>query len=259
MFADSKISNWFASPLGQWLLQNEQRQCETLLPAGYYPYSLQLGLPIIDLAENIETGYRVTLSNGYLKQVGAGRQNQAQPTAVARAAALPFGDRSHNLIFLPHTLDFCSDPHAVLREVSQVLAPEGYAVIIGFNRLSLWGGMRWLSGIGALPMSGCYRVRRVQDWLALLGFDLAGAGMLAYKPPIQSDKWRQKLAFMEQAGARWWPGFGAVYVVIGRKRERIAGGQVGRLRWPQLIPAVLRSVHQPAAKSKLAAREICPE
>ena len=143
MFADSKISNWFASPLGQWLLQNEQRQCETLLPAGYYPYSLQLGLPIIDLAENIETGYRVTLSNGYLKQVGAGRQNQAQPTAVARAAALPFGDRSHNLIFLPHTLDFCSDPHAVLREVSQVLAPEGYAVIIGFNRLSLWGGMRW--------------------------------------------------------------------------------------------------------------------
>jgi len=43
-----------------------------------------------------------------------------------------------------------------------------------------------------------------------------------YTLPIQSQRVIEKFEFLEKAGNRWWPRFGAVYVIVARKRE-IAG------------------------------------
>lgn len=57
------------------------------------------------------------------------------PTAdlVTDFAALPFLPPALILAVLPHTLEFCADPHATLREVERVLVPEGRVVISGFE------------------------------------------------------------------------------------------------------------------------------
>lgn len=39
-----------------------------------------------------------------------------------------------------------------------------------------------------------------------------------YAPPFAQAKWLARCAFMEKAGARWWPIAGGVYVVRAVKR-----------------------------------------
>lgn len=241
------MDDWFDTPLGRALLEQERRRCLALVPSGYYPSSLQVGRPAVDFLDGIESGRRFVVVDAVRAGGGAGPPVHR---IVATGSALPFADKTHNLIVLPHTLDFCEDAHAVLREVNQILVPQGCLVITGFNRLSLWGALRpVMRALERPPWTGRFRrVGRVQDWLSLLGFDLAGAAMLAYQPPLQSEKWRRKLSFIDTAGARWWPGLGAVYVIVGRKRETALTGRGAARRW-RLLPGVA----QPAAHGSAAA------
>jgi hypothetical protein len=59
---------------------------------------------------------------------------------------------------------------------------------------------------------------RLKDWLHLLGFELNGGRFGCYAPPFESPRWQSRFAFMEKAGARWWPIMGGAYVVRAVKR-----------------------------------------
>ena len=58
---------------------------------------------------------------------------------IARPSALPVGRDSVDAVLLPHTLEFASDPYAIVREVDRVLSGEGQLVVLGFQPLSLLG------------------------------------------------------------------------------------------------------------------------
>ena len=130
---------------------------------------------------------------------------------------------------LPHTLEFARDPHLALREVERVLMPEGRAVIVGFNPASLWGvrerperlrrrlGRR--CGETSADAGSSIGYRRLRDWLRLLSFEVEAGRFGCYMPPShRRNGW--PAAWMERAGDRWWPIFGAVYFVIAVKRVR---------------------------------------
>ncbi len=176
----------------------------------------------------------------------AGQQTESLRTLVASSEALPFGEKAHSLIVVPHVLDSCVKPHNVLREINQLLVPEGCILIMGFNQFSLWKmyplrlrGLR--RNTHSVPWQGhSYRPGRVQDWLSLLGMDIVGACMMAYQLPLQSPRWRQKFGFLESMGERWWPGLGAVYMIVGRKREFAAGTTVKSLAWRRFVPAIAK-------------------
>lgn len=248
-------STWFETSLGRWLLQEECRHCRKLIPAGYYPSALQIGMPERDFfrdLDDVEVGTRFvavpTVESLSLMDQGERDRDDAAAfrAMIAQPGALPFGEKSHSLIVMPHVLDVCDDPHRVLREVNQILIPEGCVVITGFNQLSLWGLHRFVSAtrigdVRPLPWKGPhYRAGRVQDWLSLLGIDVVGACMLAYQLPLQSARWRDKLDFIGRMGDRWWPGLGAVYLIVGRKREFATGASGKRLAWRRFIPAIAR-------------------
>jgi hypothetical protein len=59
---------------------------------------------------------------------------------------------------------------------------------------------------------------RLKDWLALLGFEVAGGRFAAYAPPLHQAKWLERFAFMEKAGDRWWAVSGGVYFLHAIKR-----------------------------------------
>jgi len=59
---------------------------------------------------------------------------------------------------------------------------------------------------------------RLRDWLRVLGFELNGGKFGCYAPPFGEKLWLERFAFMEQAGSRWWPIAGGVYVVRAVKR-----------------------------------------
>jgi SAM-dependent methyltransferase len=156
-------------------------------------------------------------------------QAHTQASLFTDPVALPFPDQSLDLVVLPHTLELSHDPHASLREVERVLVPEGRVIISGFNPMSLWGQRqqraRFVARLGVqthfLPddvdFIGYWRLR---DWLRLLSFEVDAGRFGCYRPSVQSPQWLKRFAWMEKAGARWWPIFGAAYFLVGIKRVR---------------------------------------
>jgi SAM-dependent methyltransferase len=157
---------------------------------------------------------------------------------------LPFASQSLDLVVLPHLLEFAAEPHQVLREVERVLIPEGQLIISGFNPASLWG-MRQaagrLTGGSFLPRDGEFiSLPRLKDWLKLLNMEVGRGQFGCYAPPCATQKWLHRFGFMEPAGARWWPYFGAVYVV--RAIKRVQGMRLIGPVWNKRPAASARAV-----------------
>lgn len=103
---------------------------------------------------------------------------------IARASQLPVARDSVDAVLLPHTLEFATDPYAILREVDRVLAGDGQLVVLGFAPVSLWGA-RALGSRGAFP-PGIRRVLspgRVREWLVLLGYEVTATRTYLYGRP----------------------------------------------------------------------------
>lgn len=212
---------WPASPLGKLTESQEFELVSSVLPRRYNPVSVQVGsLGGRDLMGETEAAVKVIVGDMPSTEAGVCHV-RADPVA------LPFGERSIDLALLAHALDFSANPHQVLREVDQTLAPDGHIVIVGFNPLSLFGLRKAFGRLvrrdRRTPWGGSWlRSSRVQDWLTLLGYEITAGKRCMYALPFQSQRLVEKFDFLERAGNRWWPRFGAIYVVVARKRE-IAG------------------------------------
>jgi SAM-dependent methyltransferase len=204
------LLDWFATPLGQYLLEKERAYLDDVTPDIFGYHALQLGMPEVDLLRESRIAHRVRIGKS------------DHPDVFAKSHELPLATQSIDLVLLPHVLEFAAEPHEILREVDRVMMPEGRLVIVGFNPWSLWG-LRSSVGFSrnAYPWNGRFlSLLRVKDWLALLGFDVSAGRLAGYAPPFDSEKLRRRFGFMEPAGDRWWAVGGAVYMLQGIKRVR---------------------------------------
>ena len=206
---NSTLSSWFVTPAGNYVLQWELDQFDNAVEDIFGFRAVQIGLPGIDFLRRNRISYRFPLSL------------QPDAAVIADPLQLPIASQSIDLLVLPHVLEFSTDPHLVLREAERVLMPEGQIVISGFNTLSFWGLKQSLSRRGSESPWNARMIGllRLKDWLKLLGFELNGGKFGCYAPPFASEKWLARFAFMEKAGARWWPIAGGVYVVRAIKRS----------------------------------------
>lgn len=216
------LAAWLATPPGQYLLDWEHAQLDRVVVDRFGFHALQLGLPELDALRANRMPHRwMATADGHA------------PRAVALQCdsdALPFPERSLDLVVLPHTLELARDPHQTLAEVERVLVPEGRVVILGFNPTSLWGlrqrGGRLRQRLGGrspmfLPRPGDFiGYWRLRDWLRLLSFEVEGGRFGGYRPPLASERWLARFAWMDATGDRWWPVFGAVYMVVAIKHVR---------------------------------------
>ena len=170
--------------------------------------AMQVGLPELDFLRQNRIAYRFSLA----LEDGA--------AVAADPLQLPVASHSLDLVALPHALESHLDPHALLREAERVLRPEGQVVISGFNTASLWGLRRWFArrDSGSPWDARFIGLLRLKDWLQLLSFELNGGRFGCYAPPLGNPEWLGRFAFMDRAGARWWPILGGVYVVRAVKR-----------------------------------------
>jgi SAM-dependent methyltransferase len=220
--ADDALAAWLSTPPGQYLLAWEQAQLDRVVSDVFGFHALQLGLRELDALRANRMPHRWMALD-----------RAADPRAVALFAhgdALPFPERSLDLVVLPHTLELARDPHLTLAEVERVLMPEGRVVILGFNAASLWGLRQRLGrlrqALGSkgplfLPRPGEFiGYWRLRDWLRLLSFEVEGGRFGAYRPAIGSERWLERFGWMDRIGDSWWPVFGAVYMVVAVKRVR---------------------------------------
>ena len=231
------LTDWLTTPPGAYLLAWEHAQFHEAVSDIFGYHALQLGLPELDtLQANRMPHQWLALQSPPAPAADTGNEtplkaSSSRPRAalVTDSCALPFAENSLDLVVLPHTLEQSHDPHASLREVERVLVPEGRVVISGLNPASLWG-MRQSRGhfyrrLGYddmfLPESGEFiGYWRLRDWLRLLSFEVESARFGCYRPALTNEKWLARFDWMDQAGKRWWPIFGAVYFVVAVKRVR---------------------------------------
>jgi SAM-dependent methyltransferase len=248
-----QLPEWLKSPAGEYLLAWEQRHLDQAVADIFGFHALQLGLPELSalranrmphrwLAVETAPSARIRrappdsdLGDATDDDLDPGVPSFAEPqsaTLHCHFDALPFDAASLDLVVLPHTLEMARDPHRTLREVERVLVPEGRVLIIGFNPASLWGTRQRLGrlrralGLGPehglfLPRAGEFiGYRRLRDWLRLLSFEVESGRFGCYIPPVTSAKWLNRFSWMEGAGNRWWPVFGALYYIVAVKRVR---------------------------------------
>jgi SAM-dependent methyltransferase len=259
------LTQWLQTPAGRYLLDWEQRQLDAAVVDLFGYHALQVGLPELDALRANRMPHRwVATDRRDPPTPGAAVADPAAtpPPRVAVALhcdfdALPFDSNSLDLVVLPHALEFARDPHLALREVERVLMPEGRVVVVGFNPSSLWGLRQWLGHVGRrllmrrsaalfLPSAGEFmRYRRLRDWLRLLSFEVEAGRFGCYRPPVASSRWLARYDWMERAGERWWPVFGAVYFVVAVKRVRGMRlvGLVREQRKPAHAPAPVVAAH----------------
>ncbi len=197
----------------------EQARLDSLTADIFGFNALQIGMPEMHALQANRMPYQ-WLTNG---EVGvAGNSNKI--VVAHDFSELPFATQSVDLVILPHVLEFSAEPHQVLREVERVLIPEGQVIICGFNPASLWGlrqSTGRLSGAHFLPQNAEFiSLPRLKDWLKLLNMEVNRGHFGCYVPPCSTEKWLHRFAFMEKAGNRWWPYFGATYIVQAIKRVK---------------------------------------
>jgi len=208
--APQSASEWFATPLGRYLIECERNYLDDAVADVFGFNALQLGLPDHDFlhASRIPLKCRVAPSG---------------PAALrADFRDLPIAGNSIDLLLLPHALEFSEHPHQILREVQRVLMPEGHAVIACFNPWSLWGMRRIFNRArNAYPWCGRFiNLPRLKDWLALLELEIVAGRTVCYLPPCTQEIWIRRFRRMEAAGERWWPIAGGVYFLHVVKRVR---------------------------------------
>jgi SAM-dependent methyltransferase len=174
---DAALNSWWASPLGRALLAAESELLGEALEDVFGWELLQVGAwgNGRELLACSRTRHQTVLA-------ATGFPGGAD--IIGRPSQLPVAADSVDAALLPHTLEFATDPYAIVREVDRVLVGEGQLLVLGFRPWSLWGVRARWSRTGFPP--GMRRVlseRRLREWLVLLGYEVVAAQHYLYCSP----------------------------------------------------------------------------
>ncbi|MCC7413065.1 MAG: class I SAM-dependent methyltransferase [Gammaproteobacteria bacterium] len=240
----TRLRCWFAGPAGTMLLQTERAALRQSLANLFGYHILQLGrLGGGELLESARISHRVqiALAGDCDEVAGVGLR--------CDAASLPVATASVDVVVLAHVLEFEIDPHQVLREVDRVLIGEGHVLVIGFNPFSLWGVWRsLLAWRGEPPWCGrFFGAARIRDWLRLLGCDIVSTRGVCFRPPLGSAAALRRLAFLEKLGAYVWPGCGAAFCIVAKKR--LVPMTPIRTRWTMRRNLIAAGLAEPSTRN----------
>lgn len=239
---DAALSSWWGSPLGRALLAAESELLGEALEDVFGWELLQIGA---------WGAGRELLARGRTRAQSliAPPGNASGANIIARPSLLPVTSDCADAVLLPHTLEFASDPYAVLREVDRVLTGEGQLLVLGFRPWSLWGMRARWSRTGFPP--GMRRVlseRLLREWLVLLGFEVVAAQRYLYLSP-----WGRGLAQGESTTRMLRPGLtyplpAGGYLLKARKRLYTLTPIRGRAFREK--PAVIGGLVKPTTRSR---------
>jgi len=153
---------WFTTPLGQYVAEQEIQQLQQLLNRLRPQTALDIGAGT-GFATRIlfEAGWNVTAVEPSEAMQTIGRQKLPAVRWIAAVAEhLPFQDEAFACVLFFATLEFVDNPQQAIKEALRVLQPGGH-LIIGFLEVeSSWVAVyRHHADLGELP----WRVARFYD------------------------------------------------------------------------------------------------
>ncbi|MFT6758569.1 MAG: SAM-dependent methyltransferase [Chitinophagales bacterium] len=189
------LGQWFKTPLGAALLQAEERLIMRRLEHCFGDRLLQMSInDELDICVGNRLQHAFTLSPNAAPK-------RAQASCNFEALALPEG--SIDVVVLHHVLEFCADPHQVLREIKRVLIPSGKLFVISINPSSLLAARFKLASIIGKQHFSRQSIgsHRLHDWLELLEMPTLGSQSGFHQLPINNDNflnWQSRFACFAQ-------------------------------------------------------------
>jgi SAM-dependent methyltransferase len=201
------------------LLQQELDLADAALAEVFGPQLLQIGRWGAEQAFlSMARTRRSALLDPFIEAPAAPLAPERALAVNSSAEQLAVANHCVDGVLLPHTLERSAAPHQVLREVDRILVGDGHLVILGINPLGAMGLRHLLSRKGFPPGSGSLiPVRRLRDWLQLLGFELRTVRYFCYGWPLDGVKSR-RLERVEHLGARYFSRLSGAYLVHAQKR-----------------------------------------
>lgn len=207
------LNEWFSSPLGQVLLEQEQLLIDEHLRNLFGYHLLQLSITNNrDLMGASRISHRFGL---YPQKVG-----NPVISAVTDFNHLPLPANSIDVVLLHHVLDYSQSPHHVLRETANVLISSGHLIVVGFNPWSLFGWCRWVARLFSTSPQWRHqslRLSRVIDWLAVLDLKPVAIQQGFYRPAAQHPRAIKYLQWLERWGKKLHLPWGGFYLIVARK------------------------------------------
>lgn len=225
-----QVCEWFETPLGRALLNEERESVDQALHCLFGYHLLQLSIsPRLDLGEQSRISHRFALHPLHA--------DNPRLSALADFHQLPLAAESIDVVLLHHTLDFSENPHHLLRESARLLIPRGHLIIVGFNPWSLFGMGRWFARFfsrKAYWRRQTLRFGRLVDWLTLLDFEAVDVQQGFYRLPFQNPSILKHLHWLEPWGKKLRLPWGGYYIIQARK-DRV-GMTPLKMAWPAPKP-----------------------
>ena len=202
-----KPHSWSQLKNGSWVCESIQQRLDEWSPKLFGYQLLKFGGLSCELASD-----NCTIPHQVLLDI----QNPLH-NIIADGYDLPFLEKSFDAVIMAHQLDYCNDPHRMLREVDRVMMDDGYLIITGFNPISLVGLsslMPWRKH--NLPWSGrMFTANRVKDWLGLLNYQVVESDRYALFPFYNP---KPVWTWLENGVGDWLSPLGSLYFMVARKR-----------------------------------------
>lgn len=220
-----QLRDWYKKYPGIWLMDKELTLLENALTDLFGYHILQIGLYNERTCLNVSRiPHRMVMDVEFPDWEKCNHQNRLADADAdffnGEPEYIPLASDSLDVLVLSHTLEFCTNPHEVLREADRILIPEGNVVILGFNPWGLWSLWRMLFGWRKkAPWCGRFiSLARLKDWLQLLGFDITEARRYFFRPPLSHPGIMTRLQFLDGLGSRFLPILGGAYFLVAKKR-----------------------------------------
>lgn len=145
---------------------------------------------------------------------------QVDATSVlSLSTELPYVENSIDGFLLANELDFCQDPHQLLREVDRCITQDGYIILSGFNPYSLTGIGKYLplKRGNLLHDARFFSSGRVKDWLQLLGYEIIETRHIMFSMLFIKKQFSLPASWHNRI-TRYFPWCSSVYVILARKR-----------------------------------------
>lgn len=236
------LDEWLATPLGELTVTTESQLAEKAMACMFGDMAVQLGqwgAPDLFLRHSKTR-----------RSVLAGSESAPGVDLVCEPSSLALASDSIDTLILPHTLELTTRPRETLREVHRVLVGDGQVVLMCFDPLSLWGVYK---RSGRLPLRGssAVSIRRLFDWLTLLGLEPVHWERYLYVPPLNHDAVAQRADAVATVGRKLWPFASGAFMVVASKR--VYSGLPTRARWsrrPRVVPPLAEPITRSAARMR---------
>lgn len=208
---EHRLAEWHLSPLGALLARHERHVVSEALEDVF-------GLQLLQIGAWGDPAHLLQAARTQRQAViGLGTRGGTQ--VCSRATELAVASDSVDAVLLPHTLEFESDPYAVLHEVDRILTGEGRLLILGFNPAGPWAVRHRFSAEGFPPgLARLVSERRLREWLALLGFEVAPAQRYLRHLPWASHAPANGASTADGADDSGWSLLASAYLIKARKR-----------------------------------------